>query len=71
MSEVFLPSGRGTFGRQASESRLSFQEAVSYTHLDIDKEAFKTYLELDSPSFLKCEFENGDAFTLYLALIHI
>ncbi|WP_418462116.1 FHA domain-containing protein [Frisingicoccus sp.] len=32
---------------------------------DIDKEAFKTYLELDSPSFLKCEFENGDAFTLY------
>ena len=32
---------------------------------DIDKEAFKTYLELDSPSFLKCEFENGKAFTLY------
>lgn len=32
---------------------------------DIDREAFKTYLELDSPSFLKCEFENGKAFTLY------
>lgn len=32
---------------------------------DIDKEDFKTYLDLDSPSFLKCEFENGKAFTLY------
>ena len=32
---------------------------------DIDREDFKTYLDLDSPSFLKCEFENGKAFTLY------
>lgn len=32
---------------------------------DIDKGDFKIYLDLDSPSFLKCEFENGKAFTLY------
>ncbi len=32
---------------------------------DIDREDFKNYLDLDSPSFLKCEFENGKAFTLY------
>lgn len=32
---------------------------------DINKDDFKNYLDLDSPSFLKCEFENGKAFTLY------
>ncbi|MDD3221502.1 MAG: FHA domain-containing protein [Lachnospiraceae bacterium] len=32
---------------------------------EIDKSDFKTYLDLDSPSFLKCEFENDKAFTLY------
>ena len=32
---------------------------------DINKDDFKNYLDLDIPSFLKCEFENGKAFTLY------
>lgn len=32
---------------------------------DINKVDFKNFLDLDSPSFLKCEFENGKAFTLY------
>ena len=32
---------------------------------EIDRSDFKTYLDLDSPSFLPCEFENDKAFTLY------
>lgn len=32
---------------------------------DIDKNEFKKYLNIDSPSFLKCEFENNDVFTLF------
>lgn len=32
---------------------------------EIDKSDFKNYLDLDSPSFLKCEFENNKVFTLY------
>lgn len=32
---------------------------------EIDRTDFKTYLDLDSPSFLPCEFENDKAFTLY------
>lgn len=32
---------------------------------DIDKNDFKKYLDLDSPSFLNCEFENDKVFTLF------
>lgn len=32
---------------------------------DIDRSEFKKYLDIDSPSFLKCEFEKDKGFTLY------
>lgn len=32
---------------------------------DINKEDFKKYLDIDCPSFLKCEFEKNKAFYLY------
>ncbi len=34
---------------------------------EIDKDAFKKYLDLDSPYFLNCEFENDKVFTLFYA----
>ncbi len=35
---------------------------------EIDRTDFKTYLDLDSPSFLPCEFENDKAFYTVLPL---
>lgn len=34
---------------------------------EVNKDDFKKYLDLDSPFFLKCEFENDKVFTLFYA----
>lgn len=53
-----------------SVSKINFNDKnEAYIIVDpiseIDKNEFKKYLNLDSPSFLTCEFENEDVFTLF------